>query len=85
MGKLTRDVIRERGLICGIPNELYYVTISKSSTIYVEKIGRRGWELYVERYWKGGVSWKIIAKGELWYVLKRYEGYIDFIIKKRSE
>lgn len=76
---------RKIGLIVGISEEIYFCTLSRVSTIYVEKIGDH-WLAWRETYIlnsKRISNYKILAQGSFELVMARTNNYIQFIKKKR--
>ena len=74
------------GFMIGIPGEVYMLSVSKTNTVYIEKIGEQ-WQAWRETY-PGGrqqtVNEKTIAKGRMFeYVLLKARGYFDYIESKR--
>ena len=72
---------KEAGLIVGVPNEIYFMAISKTSTVYVEWIDTR-WMAWRETYILNSSkrkSYKRIAHGEFEEVIPRVKGYLEFI------
>ncbi|PTH60462.1 pathogenicity island protein [Staphylococcus arlettae] len=72
---------KDAGLIIGIPNEIYFMAISKTSTVYVEWIDTR-WMAWRETYILNSSkrrSYKRIAHGEFEEVIQRVKGYLEFI------
>lgn len=76
---------RKIGLIVGISEEIYFCTLSRVSTVYVEKIGDH-WLAWRETYIlnsKRISNYKILAQGSFELVMARTNNYIQFIKKKR--
>ncbi|MCJ0942384.1 pathogenicity island protein [Mammaliicoccus sciuri] len=76
---------RKIGLIVGISEEIYFCTLSRVSTVYVEKIGDH-WLAWRETYVlnsKRISNYKILAQGSFELVMARTNNYIQFIKKKR--
>lgn len=76
---------RNIGLIVGISEEIYFCTLSRVSTVYVEKIGDH-WLAWRETYIlnsKKISNYKILAQGSFELVMARTNNYIQFIKKKR--
>lgn len=72
---------KDIGLIIGIPNEIYFCAISKTSTVYVEWIDTR-WIAWRETYLLNSSKcrgYKRIAHGEFEEVIQRVKGYLEFI------
>lgn len=72
---------KEAGLIVGITNEIYFCSISRTSTVYVEWIDKR-WMAWRETYLLNSSkrrSYKRIAHGEFEEVIQRVKGYLEFI------
>ncbi|WP_239774647.1 pathogenicity island protein [Mammaliicoccus sp. N-M50] len=75
---------RKIGLIVGISEEIYFCTLSRVSTVYVEKIGDH-WLAWRETYIlnsKRISNYKILAQGSFELVMARTNNYIQFIKKK---
>lgn len=77
----------QAGLMIAIPGEVYTVTLSNISSIYVERIQGR-WEAWRETHYprqRQAISSKIIATGNTFdFVLLKVKRYLDYIIKKRD-
>ncbi|MCJ0933553.1 pathogenicity island protein [Mammaliicoccus sciuri] len=76
---------RKIGLIVGISEEIYFCTLSRVSTVYVEKIVDH-WLAWRETYVlnsKRISNYKILAQGSFELVMSRTNNYIQFIKKKR--
>lgn len=74
------------GLIVGISEEIYFCTLSRVSTVYVEKIGDQ-WVACRETYIlnsKRISNYKIIANGSFELVMARTKNYLQYIKKKRK-
>ncbi|WP_341785445.1 pathogenicity island protein [Staphylococcus arlettae] len=72
---------KKAGLIIGISNEIYFMAISKTSTVYVEWIDTR-WMAWRETYILNSSKrkgYKRIAHGEFEEVIQRVKGYLEFI------
>lgn len=84
--KISYDTqARKIGLIVGISEEIYFCTLSRVSTVYVEKIGDH-WLAWRETYIlnsKRISNYKILAQGSFELVMARTNNYIQFIKKKR--
>lgn len=80
--KINYDIqAKYAGLIIGIPNEIYFMAISKTSTVYVEWIETR-WMAWRETYILNSnkrKSYKRIAHGEFEEVIYRVKSYLEFI------
>lgn len=80
---LERDeAARKSGFLTGIRGRLYFRSISKQRTVYIERIDDM-WEAWRETYQLGrkeAVSLKIICKDEsFYYVLQKVNDYIKYI------
>lgn len=79
---------KQAGLVIAIPGELYTVTLSNVSSIYVEHIEDR-WEVWKETHYthqRIAISSKIIATGKTFeFVLIKVKRYLNYIIKKREK
>lgn len=77
---------KESGFAIGVSGELYTLSVSNRSSVYIEKIGDE-WEAWRETYQTGrqkAISTKTIAKGRtLDYVLMKAKGYLKFLESKR--
>lgn len=73
---------KEAGLMIGIPGELYTITLSEVSSIYVEHREDQ-WEAWREThipYQRKAIQYKIIASGNtLEFVLLKVRRYLDYI------
>ncbi|MDQ0221359.1 hypothetical protein J2S21_004529 [Peribacillus cavernae] len=71
-----------------IPGELYTVTLSNVSSIYVEYI-EGGWEAWRETQYPNQrkiINSKIIANSNtVDFVFRKVEQYLDYIIKKKGK
>lgn len=86
---LERDnQAKQAGFMIAIPGELYTVTLSNVSSIYVEHI-EGVWEARRETHYphqRQAISSKIIATGNTFeFVLLKVKQYLDYIIKKREK
>lgn len=79
---------RGAGLMIGIPGELYTVTLSKVSSIYIERKEGR-WEARRETHYPDNskaVSSKTIARASTFdCVLPKVNRYLDYIDRKRGD
>lgn len=79
---------KKAGLIIGIPETIYMWTVSRFSNAYMEHYDGE-WVVWRETYQLGkqeSVSYKFIGRGNTFgYVLKEFEKYINFILRKRSQ
>ncbi len=76
---------RKIGLIVGISEEIYFCSLSRVSTVYVEKIGDH-WVAWRENYLsnhKRISNYKMIANGSFELVMARTKNYLNYIKKKR--
>ncbi|MDU9349073.1 MULTISPECIES: pathogenicity island protein [Staphylococcus] len=74
------------GLIVGIPEEMYFCSISKISAVYVEYIDEK-WVVWRESYvpnTKRRTSYKLIAHGGFELVMARTKNYLGYIKKNRG-
>ena len=74
------------GLIVGISEEIYFCSISKVSTVYVEYINNR-WVAWRESYVPNTnrrTSYKFIAHGGFELVMARTKNYLGYIKKNRG-
>lgn len=77
---------RKIGLIVGISEEIYFCSLSRVSTVYVEKIGDH-WVAWRENYLSNNKrisNYKIIANGSFELVMARTKNYLQYIKKKRK-
>ncbi len=79
---------KQAGFIITIPGELYTVTLSNISSVYIEHIENR-WEAWRETHYshqRKAASSKIIATGDTFdFVFLKVKQYLDYIIKKRRK
>jgi hypothetical protein len=82
------DRAKRAGFMVAIPGELYTVTLSNVSIIYVEHI-EGGWEAWRETHYpnlRKAASSKIIATGNTFdFVLQKVKQYLVYIIKKMEK
>ena len=74
------------GLIVGIPEEMYFCSISKISAVYVEYIDEK-WVAWRESYVPNTnrrTSYKLIAHGGFELVMARTKKYLGYIKKNRG-
>lgn len=75
---------KEVGLLVGIPGQLYFLSISRVSDVYLDHINGQ-WVAWRERQHKGNMQLndiKMIATGSTFdYVLLKIEKYLTFIKK----
>ncbi|MBN6850363.1 hypothetical protein ACUXQE_000919 [Staphylococcus saprophyticus] len=74
------------GLIVGIPEEMYFCSISKVSQVYVEYIDNN-WVAWRESYVPNSnrrTSYKMIAHGGFELVIARTKNYLEYIKKNRG-
>ncbi|KIJ87322.1 pathogenicity island protein [Staphylococcus saprophyticus] len=74
------------GLIVGIPEEMYFCSISKVSQVYVEYIDNK-WVAWRESYVPNTnrrTSYKMIAHGNFELVMARTKNYLGYIKKNRG-
>lgn len=74
------------GLIVGIPEEVYFCTISRVSVVYVEYIDNR-WVAWRESYVPNSnrrTSYKVIAHGGFELVMARIKNYLGYIKKNKG-
>lgn len=72
------------GLITGIPEELYFCSISRASTVYVEFV-KGDWFAWRESYVsnkKQCSSYKPIARGSFELVMARTKNYLNYLRRK---
>lgn len=73
------------GLIVGIPEEVYFCSISHVSQVYVEYINDE-WVTWRESFIPNTnkrTSYKVLAQGEFELVLARVKNYLNFIRKSK--
>lgn len=79
---------KKAGFMIAIPGELYTVTLSNQSSVYIEQIENR-WEVWRETYYphqRKAISSKIIVAGNtLDFVFLKVKQYLDYIIKKMQK
>ncbi|MEB7383472.1 pathogenicity island protein [Staphylococcus xylosus] len=74
------------GLIVGIPEEMYFCSISRVSAVYVEYIDEK-WVAWRESYVPNTnrrSSYKLIAHGGFELVIARTKNYLGYITKNRG-
>lgn len=74
------------GLIVAITEEMYFCSISKISTVYVEYIDKK-WVAWRESYVPNTnrrISYKLIAHGGFELVMARTKNYFGYIKKNRG-
>lgn len=74
------------GLIVGVPNEIYFRSISRASNVYVEFV-KGQWVSWRESYIPNTnkrTSYKLIAQGDFELVLARVKNYLKYISKGRK-
>ena len=72
------------GLIVGIPEEMYFCSISRVSAVYVEYIDEK-WVAWRESYVPNTnrrSSYKLIAHGGFELVIARTKNYLGYITKE---
>lgn len=75
------------GLIVGIPEEMYFCSISKVSAVYVEYIDNN-WAAWRESYVPNTnrrTSYKMIAHGNFELVMARTKNCLGYIKKNRGQ
>lgn len=78
---------KKLGLIIGIPEEMYFCSISKVSAVYVEYIDNN-WAAWRESYLPNTnrrTSYKMIAHGNFELVMARTKNYLGYIKKNRGQ
>lgn len=78
---------KRAGLITGISEEIYFYSISKVSTVYVELVDNN-WVAWRESYVPNSnrrTSYKLIAQGNFDLVIARTKNYLKFIKKNRGK
>ncbi|WP_052475332.1 hypothetical protein [Bacillus badius] len=78
---LERDnQAKKAGFLIAIPGQLYTVTLSKISSIYIEHI-QKSWEAWRETHYQGRQQViKFIATGKtLDYVLVKVRNYLEYV------
>ncbi|MCG1450115.1 pathogenicity island protein [Staphylococcus epidermidis] len=74
------------GLIVGISNEIYFLSISHVSDVYIEFI-KCQWVAWRESYIPNTnkrTSYKLIAQGDFELVIARVKNYLKYIRKFQS-
>lgn len=74
------------GLIIGIPEEIYFCSISKVSTVYVEYINN-SWVAWRESYVPNTnqrTSYKLITQGNFELVMARVKNYLTYIKRNKG-
>lgn len=80
------DELRKLGLLVGISEEMYYCSISRISTLYLENFETK-WVAWRETYdFKNDkrVSHRIIANGSFELVAARTKNYLNYIKRKQG-
>ncbi|WP_096823916.1 pathogenicity island protein [Staphylococcus nepalensis] len=73
------------GLIIGLSQEIYFCSISKVSSVYVELINDK-WVVWRESYVPNTnhrTSYKLIAQGNFELVIARTKNYLGYIKKNK--
>ncbi|MGI2279807.1 pathogenicity island protein [Staphylococcus cohnii] len=73
-------------LIIGIPEEIYFCSISKVSTVYVEYINN-SWVAWRESYVPNTnqrTSYKLITQGNFELVIARVKNYLTYIKRNKG-
>lgn len=74
------------GLIVGISEEMYFCSISRASTVYVEYIDEK-WVAWRESYVPNSnrrTSYKLIAQGSFELVMARVKNYLIYIKRNKG-
>ncbi len=80
------DELRKLGLLVGISEEMYYCSISRISTLYLENCGTK-WVAWRETYDLQNnkrVSYRTIADGSFELVAARTKNYLNYIKRKQG-
>ena len=80
------DELRKLGLLVGISEEIYYCSISRISTLYLENFGTK-WVAWRETYDLQNnkrVSYRAIAEGSFELVAARTKNYLNYIKRKQG-
>ncbi|MGF7194572.1 MULTISPECIES: pathogenicity island protein [Staphylococcus] len=75
------------GLIVGVPEEIYFCSISHLSQVYVEYINDE-WVAWRESFIPNTnhrTSYKLIAQGDFELVIARVKNYITYIKRKKDD
>lgn len=78
--------VNKVGLIIGIPEEIYFCSISKVSTVYVEYINN-SWVAWRESYVPNTnqrTSYKLITQGNFELVIARVKNYLTYIKRNKG-
>nr|WP_276311606.1 pathogenicity island protein [Staphylococcus haemolyticus] len=78
--------MRKLGLLVGISEEIYYCSISRISTLYLENLGTK-WVAWRETYdFKNNkrVSYRTIVDGSFELVAARTKNYLNYIKRKQG-
>lgn len=73
-------------LIVGIPEEMYFCSISKISAVYVEYIDKK-WVAWRESYVPNTnqrTSYKLITQGNFELVMARVKNYLTYIKRNKG-
>lgn len=74
------------GLIVGISEEMYFCSISRASTVYVEYIDEK-WVAWRESYVPNTnqrTSYKLITQGNFELVMARVKNYLTYIKRNKG-
>ncbi|MBM6084790.1 pathogenicity island protein [Staphylococcus epidermidis] len=80
------DELRKLGLLVGISKEMYYCSISRISTLYLENFETK-WVAWRETYDLQNnkrVSYRTIADGSFELVAARTKNYLNYIKRKQG-
>lgn len=80
------DELKKLGLLVGISEEMYYCSISRISTLYLENFGTK-WVAWCETYDLQNnkrVSYRTIANGSFELVTARTKNYLNYIKRKQG-
>lgn len=72
------------GLITGISDEIYFCSISRISTVYLERLNKYEWMAWRETYLPNSdklKSHRLIARGGIRYVLSEAKKYIKYVTR----
>ncbi len=79
------DLMKELGMVVGIPNEIYYCTLTERSYLFVENYNGR-WEFYKRTYGKNGWHHTKLYKSskDFYPVYRRVESFFDWLKTKEG-
>ncbi len=78
------DLMKGLGMVVGIPNEIYYCTLSERCYLFVENFEGR-WEFYKTTFWRngGGHTKVYISSQDFYSVYERVESFFYWLKTRR--